>query len=76
METNYELVKEIIENYEYEDMMEDFLNEFEEGEDICKEEFVEFCSRYIDDMSETRFIKINWEYIKSGGDESVWERYA
>ena len=71
--SNYDLVKEVIESYEDEEILNDFLDEFEIGKDISKDEFVEFCNRYIDDMSEAYYIGLNWKYIKSGGDESVFD---
>ena len=71
--SNYNLVKEVFEMYDDEDILNDFLNEFEVGKDISKKEFVEFSKRYIDDMSEMIYIRKNWKYIVSGGDESVFE---
>jgi hypothetical protein len=71
--SNYDLVLEIIESYEDEEILNDFKNEFEEGEDVSKEDYLEFLFNYIDDMSETYYIKKNWEYIESGGDESVYD---
>jgi hypothetical protein len=71
--SNYDLVLEIIKSYEDEEILNDFKNEFEEGEDVSKEDYLEFLFNYIDDMSETYYIKKNWEYIESGGDESVYD---
>jgi hypothetical protein len=71
--SNYDLVLEIVESYEAEDILNDFKNEFEEGNDISKSKFVEFFNKYIDDMSETYYIGLNWKYVKSGGDESVYD---
>ena len=73
MESNYDLVKEVIESYEIEDVLNDFLNKFEIGKNIKKKDYIEFCSEYIDDMSEMYYIELNWKYIRSGGDESVFE---
>ena len=73
METNYELVLEIIESYEDESVLNDFKSKFKEGENISKKEYFEFCKEYIDDMSDMYYIKLNWKYIESGGDEGVWE---
>jgi hypothetical protein len=73
MESNYDLVKEVIESYEIEDVLNDFLNKFEIGKNIKKKDYIEFCSKYIDDMSEMYYIELNWKYIRSGGDESVFE---
>ena len=71
--SNYDLVLEIVKSYEAEDILNDFKGEFEEGSDISKNEFVEFFNRYIDDMSETYYIGLNWKYVNSGGDESVYD---
>jgi len=71
--SNYDLVKEIIENYEDEDILNDFLNEFKVEKNISRVKYIDFCMRYIDDMSELYYIKLNWKYIKSGGDESVFD---
>ena len=71
--SNYDLVLEIVKSYEAEDILNDFKGEFEEGSDISKNEFVEFFNRYIDDMSETYYIGLNWKYVNSEGDESVYD---
>jgi hypothetical protein len=71
--SNYDLVLEIVESYEAEDIMNDFKEEFEVGSNISKSEFVEFFNKYIDDMSETYYIGLNWKYVNSGGDESVYD---
>jgi len=71
--SNYDLVLEIVKSYEAEDILNDFSNEFKEGSNISKSEFVEFFNKYIDDMSEVEFIKNNWKYVESGGDWSVLE---
>ena len=65
---NYDLVLEVVEFYEDEEIMDDFKNEFKEGENVSKKSFVEFFNRFIDDMSEVEFIKNNWKYVESGGD--------
>jgi hypothetical protein len=69
--SNYDLVKEIVESYEDEGVMKDFNDEFEEGIDISRYEFFEFFSKFIDDMSESEYIKNNWIYVENGGDWSV-----
>ena len=71
--SNYDLVLEIVESYEMEDILNDFNSEFEKGSNISKSEFVEFFNKYIDDMSETYYIGLNWKYVNSGGDESVYD---
>jgi hypothetical protein len=71
--SNYDLVLEVIENYDDEEILNDFKSKFNEGYNINKKEFVKFCEYYIDDMSEMGYIKLNWKYIESGGDESVYD---
>jgi len=71
--SNYDLVLEIVESYEMEDILNDFNSEFEKGSNISKSKFVEFFNKYIDDMSETYYIGLNWKYVNSGGDESVYD---
>lgn len=71
--SNYKLVLGVVESYDDEDIMEDFLKEFPEGKNISKDQFFEFFGRYIDDMSEHYYIKQNWKYVESGGDDSVYD---
>ena len=73
--SNYKLVLGVVESYNYddEDIMEDFLKEFPEGKNISKDQFFEFFSRYVDDMSEYYYMKQNWKYVESGGDDSVYD---
>jgi len=71
--SNYKLVLEIIESFEDENVLNDFKSEFKEGENVSKEEYFKFCEKYIDDMSEIYYIKLNWKYIESGGDEDVFD---
>jgi len=71
--SNYDLVLEVIENFEDLFVLEEFKNEFKEGENISEKEFVMFCKRYMDDMSELYYINLNWKYIESGGDDSVFD---
>lgn len=70
---NYSLVKEIIESYEDEDILNDFLDEFKVNKNISEDDYFEFCKGYMDDMSEIDYIRKNWKYIESGGDESVYD---
>jgi len=63
----YEFVLETIDVCDDEDMLNDFLERFEEGEDISKEDYFEFRKEYIDDSSEIRYIKQDWNYILSEG---------
>ena len=73
MKSNYDLMLEVIESYEDENILNDFLNIFKVGKNISKVDYFIFCENYIDDMSELYYIKLNWKYIKSGGDESVFD---
>lgn len=57
---DYLYVKEVIESYEDEDILNDFLNEFEVGKEIKYDDYFEFCYKWIDDMSETYYINCNW----------------
>lgn len=57
---DYLYVKEVIESYEDEEILNDFLNEFEEGKEISWKDYFDFCYGYIDDLSEIMFIKCNW----------------
>ena len=57
---DYNYVKEVIESYEDEDILNDFLDEFEEGKEIKYKDYFDFCYNYIDDMSEVYYIKCNW----------------
>jgi hypothetical protein len=59
-ERDFNFVKEIIESYEEEDILNDFLDEFEVGKEISYNEYYEFCYKWIDDMSEVYYIKCNW----------------
>ena len=71
MINNYNVVLEVIESYEDEDILKDFKSEFKINKYISECDFYEFNMKYIDDMSEEYYIKLNWEYIESG-DESVF----
>lgn len=70
---NYNLVLEVIESYEIQDVLNDFLETFEPGQNITHDEYNKFCYKYIDDESEWYYINLNWRYIVSGGDESVYD---
>ena len=48
---DYNFVKEIIESYEDEEILNDFLEEFEEDKEINYKDYFDFCYNYIDDMS-------------------------
>ena len=57
---NYDFVKEVIESYEMEDVLNDFKETFKEGEDISYKDYYDFCYKWIDDVSETYYINCNW----------------
>lgn len=63
MESNYNSVLEAIMAWEDEEMLEDFLQDFEEGEGLSKDEFMDFCYNYVDDINEVNFIKEDWKEI-------------
>jgi len=71
MINNYDVVLEVIESYEDEDILKDFKSKFKINKYISECDFYEFNMKYIDDMSEEYYIKLNWKYIESG-DESVF----
>ena len=70
---NYDLVLEIISSYENEEILNEFKSEFEEGKNVKKKDYMMFCEKFIDDISEWYYVKLNWKYIVSGGDESVFD---
>jgi hypothetical protein len=57
---DYNFVKEIIESYEDEKILNDFLNKFKEDKEINYKDYLDFCYNYMDDMSEIYYIKGNW----------------
>lgn len=69
----YDLVLEIVESYEDEMILNSFLEEFEKGKDVSRKKYYEFFNKYMDDVSEEYYVGLNWKYIVSGGDESVYE---
>jgi hypothetical protein len=71
--SNYNLVLEIIKSYERENILNDFKNEFKEGKNVLKKDYFRFCEKYIGDCSEYYYIKLNWKYIRKGGDENVYD---
>jgi hypothetical protein len=75
---SYKDVLDIIEYYEdereyYEDesILDDFKSEFPEGEDISKDDYIDFTIDFIDDISEVKYIKANWISIF---DDTVYEK--
>jgi hypothetical protein len=73
VKSNYDLVLEIIESYEMDDILNDFKKVFKKGKNVSKDDYFEFCKGCIDDISEMYYIDLNWKYIESGGDESVFD---
>ena len=63
MKSNYELVLEIIESYDDESILSDFKSEFKVSKNIRKKDYMLFCKKYIDDISEIEDIKLNWKEI-------------
>ena len=70
---NYDLVLEIVESCEDERILNSFLEEFEVGKSVSRDDYDKFFMRFIDDISEEYYIRLNWKYIISGGDESVYD---
>lgn len=73
MKSNYDLVLEVIKSYEMDFVLEDFKNEFVEGKNVSEKDYYSFCNKYVDDVSEEYDIYLNWKFIESGGDESVYD---
>lgn len=57
---SYDYVKEVIESYEDDEILNDFLEKFEVDKEISYDEYYNFCCNYIDDMSEVYYINCNW----------------
>ena len=72
VKSNYDLVLEVIKSYEDENVLNDFKKEFKKDENVSKEDYFEFCRKYINDGSEMYYVNLNWKYIESGGNESVF----
>lgn len=68
---DYEDVLSIFESYEDEDILNDFINEFPEGEPINRTQYDNFAMDYIDDMSEVSLIQANWISI---WDDDIYEK--
>ena len=69
---NYNLVLEVIKCCD-EEVLEDFKNRFIENKNISKEDYEEFCYEYISDVNDGYYIDLNWKFIESGGDWSVFD---
>jgi hypothetical protein len=70
---NYDLVLEVFKSYEVDIVLEDFKNSFIEGENVSREDYNKFCWKYVGDLSEGYYIDLNWKFIESGGDWSVFD---
>jgi len=77
MSHSYNDVLNVIEDYEDEDILNNFKAEFSEDEDISRDDYSNFAEEYMDDMSEVDYIKANWIsisdpdiYDKAGLNES------
>ena len=72
-QTNYDLVLQIVKSHEDDDVLNDFNNAFQQGQNITKDEFFNFFEQYMDDMGELSDIEKNWKFVESGGDYSVFD---
>lgn len=59
---SYDFVKNIIESYENEEILDDFLKTFNKDEDIIYKNYSDFCIKYLDDMGDLFDIDVNWDY--------------
>jgi hypothetical protein len=69
----YNLALEIAKSYEDDEILQDFLSTFPVNKFISKQDFGDFFSQYIEDISDWFYINQNWKYVESGGDESVFD---
>ena len=67
----YEQVLGIVEDYEDEEILTNFMNNFPKAEQIDRENYSDFMIDYIDDMSEVDYIQANWISIF---DENIFEK--
>ena len=74
LKSNYDLVLEVIEGYEDENVLNDFKKKFKKGENVSKEDYFKFCKEYVNDGSEMYYVDLNYKYIESDGDESVFRK--
>ena len=71
MSHSYNDVLSIINDYEDEDILEDFMNEFPKDQNINKDKYLEFVMDYMDDMSEMEYLKANWVSLT---DPDIFEK--
>jgi hypothetical protein len=67
----YNDVLNIFESYEDDDILDEFKSTFPEGKPISKEDYNDFAMSFINDMSESMFIKANWIDIT---DPDIFEK--
>jgi hypothetical protein len=72
-QTNYNLVLSVVKSHEDDEILDDFNNTFQQGQNITRKEFFDFFEQYMDDMSELSDIEKNWKFVESGGDYSVFD---
>jgi hypothetical protein len=70
-EHSYDEVLSLFENYEDEEILNAFKETFSEGGSINKNDYYDFAMDFIDDMSETSFIKANWISLT---DDDIYEK--
>jgi len=68
---SYDDVLEIVDSYGDYSTLDAFQGMFSEGEDISRDEYFKFFSKYIDDMSDAEYIKANWISIF---DEDIYDK--
>lgn len=56
---SYNEVLGIIESYEDENILDDFIARFPEGEDFSRSNYINFVMNWVDDLSEVAYIKAN-----------------
>lgn len=71
--SNYELVKEVVRMCDEKRIENEFLEEFKVGENVSKERFISFFERFFDGYGdEYEYNELNWEWVESGGDYSIF----
>ena len=64
--TNYDKVKNIIEDYNDYEIMEKFYDTFKKGWEISYEEYITFTKQFMGDVGDIEFIRANWDYYVNG----------
>ena len=70
-EHSYDEVLGLFEDYEDDEILNAFKETFPEGESINKNDYYDFAMDFIDDMSETSFIKANWISLT---DDDIYDK--